>query len=684
MKLCYRLLFLCLCFSNLFSQNNIRVEKMLSGLTLPLDINHCGDDRIFVVEKNGKIKIIQDKKLLTTEFLDITDRVNARGGEQGLLGLAFDPNYANNGYFYVNYIDKSSSNGNTTISRFSRNSLDSNRADKNSEKIILQFSQPYSNHNGGCMKFGRDSFLYIGTGDGGNAGDPQGNAQNNKSFLGKMLRIDVSDTSQYKIPASNPFFANSNYLPEIWATGLRNPWRFSFDRMTGDLWIGDVGQGTLEEVDFQSASSKGGENYGWRCYEGNRTYNTSGCGTANLYTAPVYEYLHSSTTGISITGGFVYRGKEFPTLQGLYIYGDYDSGNIWSLQKSGNTYTNKSLLNFNDKQISSFGEDSKGELYFTAIVEGAIYKITDTCSFIINEKVTTPSCIGVNDGQIEIIANSNYKFQWSTGDTGTTIRNLSSGIYSVEVINGICKTTKQFVVPPASSKPSCITPVFRQEVCANDSALLIACDEKNVTKHIWRKNQQIDSSYKTKRIAVRESGFYSYQYIDSMGCISSISDSVEITVFPLPPTPEIKLSSDSLFGPEQFKSYRWFLNGQFFASSVSNFILLKQSGKYCLTVIDSNFCESEKSKELDYIHTNTFDLYSDLKLVPNPISNSFFIQSPERIKLQIVIEDINQKIWLKKDIYTNEIQNVNTLPPASYFMKIRHGGKNLSLQFIKN
>lgn len=348
----------------------ISLTKIVSGLNQPLGIAHASDGsgRLFVVEQGGRIRIIKNGALASQPFLDISSRVSCCG-ERGLLGLAFPPNYASKKYFYVNYTNSS---GDTVVARY-RVTTNPDVANSNSEQVLLTVNQPYANHNGGQLAFGRDGYLYIGLGDGGSAGDPQNNAQNPASLLGKILRIDVeSGSAPYAIPPSNPFRQTAGYRPEIWALGLRNPWRFSFDRQTGDLYIGDVGQDRYEEIDFQPASSKGGENYGWRITEGNHCYNTSTCNQSGLV-RPIVEYDHQQ--GRSVTGGVVYRGQSYPNLQGIYLYGDYISGKIWGLRRSGTSGENTVLLN-SGNLISTFGEDDAGNVYLADYRQGNIYRIT--------------------------------------------------------------------------------------------------------------------------------------------------------------------------------------------------------------------------------------------------------------------------------------------------------------------
>ena len=334
-------------------------QPIASGLTRPVDIQPANDGtgRLFIIEKYGTIRIIENGQLLGDPFLNIDSRVDDSGNEMGLLGLAFDPNYEQNGYFYVNY---TGDGGHTRISRFQASG---NYSDPNSETVLLVINQPFPNHNGGALAFGPDGYLYAGLGDGGLAGDPYKNGQNTQSLLGKILRIDVKNGDPYTIPSDNPF---GN---EVWSYGLRNPWRISFDKASGDLWIGDVGQGEWEEVDYIPAGSQGGANFGWSIMEGNHGYDG---GSQPGLLLPVAEYSHASGDGCSITGGYVYRGS-MPEWNGIYLYGDYCTGYIWGLILSDGTWQNQRLFEAG-VTITSFGQDEAGELYL-ASDNGGIYRL---------------------------------------------------------------------------------------------------------------------------------------------------------------------------------------------------------------------------------------------------------------------------------------------------------------------
>jgi glucose/arabinose dehydrogenase len=328
-----------------------------SGLKRPIDLQPDGSGNLFIVENPGRIRIFENGELLSEPFLDIDDRVNDIGNEMGLLGLAVHPNFSQNGFFYVNYTDR---NGDTTISRFHASG---NSSDPNSELILLKIKQPFENHNGGALAFGPDGYLYIATGDGGAFGDPMGNGQSVDTLLGKILRIDVDSAEPYAIPSDNPF---GN---EILHYGLRNPWRISFDQLTGDLYIADVGQGEWEEVNHVAAGSRGGLNFGWDFYEGNHEYDPPGY--AGEFIFPVVEYSHAEG-GCAITGGYVYRGA-LAEWNGVYIYGDYCTGKVWgAIQVNGQWQAQ--LMFEAGVQITSFGQDESGEVYLLSD-QGNVYKL---------------------------------------------------------------------------------------------------------------------------------------------------------------------------------------------------------------------------------------------------------------------------------------------------------------------
>ena len=343
----------------------IELEPFVEGLEAPLLLTHAGDGsgRAFVVEQGGTIRTIADGQVAPEPFLDISAKTEG-GGEQGLLGLAFHPDFERDGRFFVNYTDLA---GDTVVASYR---ADGPSADPNSEKVLLKIDQPYSNHNGGHLEFGPDGYLYIATGDGGSAGDPEDNGQNRDSLLGKLLRVDV-DAEGYEVPDDNPFADGREGAPEVWAYGLRNPWRFSFDRTTETLWVGDVGQGELEEIN-RVPQDEGGLNFGWNEMEGSRCYAGRDCDTSDKV-LPITEYGHDQ--GCSVTGGFVYRGDAFRDLQGGYFFADYCSGHIWAIDSEARGPVDPTLLFSSERALSSFGLDEAGELYVTDIGAGEVLRV---------------------------------------------------------------------------------------------------------------------------------------------------------------------------------------------------------------------------------------------------------------------------------------------------------------------
>lgn len=409
----------------------IDLELVASGFDSPVDITHAGDERIFIVEQDGYIQIIDDEYNDIGTFLDIDGQVGS-GGERGLLGLAFDPMYAENGYFYVNYTNNS---GDSRISRFMVSDEDPNVADPDSELIILEQDQPFSNHNAGDLAFGPDGYLYFPFGDGGDGEDPLDSGQSPDTWLGKMLRIDVSNSSElepYAIPSDNPFLDDEEFLPEIWAYGLRNTWRISFDAETGDLWMGDVGQYQWEEIDMEPAGDAGGRNYGWRCYEGTHDFNTTDCASEETMTWPVTEYNHSGGR-CSVTGGFVYRSEEFPVLDGLYIYCDYCSGQFYGIRDEDGEWVEYDLLPAQGFGWTSFGEANDLDLY-VAKSNGEIYKIVDPCGDFTAE-------ITLDEEAGELTASEGEFYAWFAdgelvqGETEQTFTPQEGNVFEVAVMS---------------------------------------------------------------------------------------------------------------------------------------------------------------------------------------------------------------------------------------------------------
>jgi glucose/arabinose dehydrogenase len=350
----------------------LRLRPVIDGLQAPLQVTHAGDGsgRLFIVEQGGVVRVARNGRVGAEPFLDLSGRTEGQG-EQGLLGLAFHPRYEQNGRLFVNYTDNA---GDTVVAEYRTSAQNENRALASSEQVLLHIDQPFPNHNGGHVVFGPDGYLYIGMGDGGSAGDPMGNGQRLDTLLGKILRIDVDARAGdgYAVPADNPFVEDAQARPEIWALGLRNPWRFSFDTETGTLWTGDVGQSELEEID-RVAADRAGLNYGWNTMEGTSCFTSETCNESR-FVAPIAVYSHEQ--GCSVTGGFVYRGRDFPSLLGGYVFGDYCSGKIWAVDASGPQRQKPVELLDTDRLISSFGVDEEGELYVTDLEGGMVLQVT--------------------------------------------------------------------------------------------------------------------------------------------------------------------------------------------------------------------------------------------------------------------------------------------------------------------
>lgn len=416
------------------AQNPVELQLVpwAGGLSQVVDLAHAGDDRLFAARRHGVISIIRDSAdVAVTPFLDLSAQVNDAGGEQGLLGLAFDPDYAANGFFYVHY----TADTGTGFSRISRwhVSPDPDLADTASEQVLYEWPQPYENHNGGDLDFGPDGMLYITFGDGGSGGDPLNNAQDLSDPLGDIIRIDVSDPdTTWTVPADNPWAALGNdTLPEIWASGLRNPFRFGFDRLTGDVWIGDVGQNSWEEVDHWPGGDHSGPNFGWRCYEGDAPFDTAGCQDSSTYVFPasVHENVADGGTWCSSIGGRVYRGTVFPRLQGRYIHTDYCAGEFWMLTPDGQGGWLEELgLASGEQGFAVIAEDQAGELYAGDTNDGQVYRIVDRCPM-------DPPTIGFDGGMLTSTAANTYQWYLDgdpiNGATGQTWAPSVNGLYFV-------------------------------------------------------------------------------------------------------------------------------------------------------------------------------------------------------------------------------------------------------------
>ena len=455
-KINYIFFFLFLFNINTSYCQSVTLEEYSTGYNWLIGFETApGDDRIHAFQKDGFIKICNtDGSIETVPFLDISTQVNnSFNNEQGLLGLAFHPDYQANGYCFVFYNELGT--GDVKIVRFERNTNNPDQLDPSTETLIMTWPHPKPNHIGGCMKFGPDGHLYIASGDGGGAGDPDGNGQNLMTYLGKVLRIDVDKGQPYTIPNDNPYVGALSVHNEIWAYGLRNPWRFSFDKKTGDLWIADVGQDEREEINYLKYGEAGGQNYGWSCKEGSLTFDDQQCFAGAEFTDPIFEYAHNLVLGdCSISGGVVYRGTEYADLYGKYIFTDFCSGRIWSLEIINNNPEVEELGNFGNNDFTVLDENENGELFISGFFSNKIYKIIGECKPV--AIIENPSDIIIAQGEtveLNLFADPDYEFQWYLNNTAINGANSldltasQAGEYSVVVTNpdGGCSNTSNIV-----------------------------------------------------------------------------------------------------------------------------------------------------------------------------------------------------------------------------------------------
>lgn len=680
----------------LFAQPKIQLVNFASGFDLPVDIAHCGDSRLFVVERDGVIWVLDSLGNRLDTFLNIDPRVNSNQNEQGLLGLAFHPNYAENGYFFVNYTKNNG--GDTRVARFSVKPNNPNEADPNSELTIIEQDQPYWNHNGGCLKFGPDGYLYISLGDGGSGGDPENYAQNKKTFLGKILRLDVNNSSvaePYKVPLDNPFVGNANYFPEIWSLGWRNPWRFSFDRLTGDMWIGDVGQNLWEEVDFEPAGTPG-LNYGWRCYEGLHTYNTNGCQPASAYVSPFFEYSHSGGNGCSVTGGFIYRGSQYPDLYGCYIFSDYCSGRWWYTRRNPNgTFTTNILANLSGYEFSSYGEDYKGELYVALLSSGRIQKIKELCSSFQLSTVSLidTSCQDAFSGLVELAATGatgSVNYTWSTGQTDNIIVYLNPGVYTVEAKDGNnCIRRDTFeVIRVGADKP--VLSTSDTIICPNGSVQLTASHLPSPHQLTWFNGAMVvaitNMADTVATLTVTEPGQYSV-VLDDPFCIPSSS---LVTIAPAPIiSVELSTSGDTIYSNVACGNCQWYLDGQAINGATGSSYVATESGNYSFSYTTAEGCNITTAG-MDIVITGT-SLPAQVHrfmLSPNPTKRNLMLEMElEKMEqVNITLTDSSQRQVFAKSIENQKIAlpiDLNALPAGTYFLTVNLASGSFVRKVVK-
>ncbi len=667
----------------LAAQPKLQLVNWAAGFDRPVDIAHCGDSRLFIVEQDGIIVVVDSLGTKIDTFLSIDPRVNSTNNEQGLLGLAFHPKYKENGYFFIYYTKNSG--GATQVSRFSVKADNANEADPDSEFSIFTTVQPYNNHNGGCIKFGPDGYLYIGLGDGGSGGDPQGYGQRKNTFLGKILRIDVNNsdaTTPYIVPTDNPFVGQAEYFPEIWSLGLRNPWRFSFDRVTGDMWIGDVGQVTREEVDFEPAGV-GGRNYGWRCYEGTLPFNTSGCQPQNTYVGPVFDYDNNSM-GCSMTGGFIYRGSKYPDLQGIYLFADYCSGRIWGTkQNSDGTFSTEQLANLGDYEFSSFGEDRDGELYIALLSTGRVQKITELCSpFQVSlVSIYSPVCQNSLSAIISlepVNGTGTITYAWSNAQTDNQIVYLNPGTYTVTVTNGNgCSRVQSYEIESLNPNPPTLM-VSDTMLCVGQHAVLTVNGLLNPSQLNWFNGvTSIETSTTTEpnySLMVTQPGIYEVIVLDSLCSfkIGNINIQVETAL-----EPEVLVSGDTLFSTPPCTSCQWLLNNQPIPGAINPTYVATQSGIYELEITSANGC-TYQSSGISIIISETKMPASVRKfsLAPNPSSGMVTLEMElaQNEHFVISLSDTSQRQLFMQTHQADKLSlpiDLRSLPAGTYFLNFQ-------------
>lgn len=648
--------FFLLAFSQVSFAQFIALNHLGGPFPWMLGFETTGNDPLFyTIRQDGFIVIVPETDTLpagTSDeppiFLDISTKINLEG-EQGLLGLAFHPDYENNGYFYVYYnaVDTKKS----TLSRFSRDSSEFYQADPNSEQILLTFDQPTIKHNGGCLKFGPDGYLYLSSGDGGELNDPQNNGQKTNTFLGKILRIDVDNGNPYAIPADNPYDQVFGYYPEIWATGLRNPWRFSFDQMTGDLWISDVGQEEWEEVMFQPAGDAGGHNYGWSCREGTIDFNSFGCFNPDSFTNPTYQYAHNDNPDCSgsITGGFVYRGMQNGDLFGKYIYTDFCTGEFTSLKRVGEAVVIESLGTFNAFDYISFSENRYRELFVNSYFSGSIFKIEsidcEPVAHILSPN-TTVGCVG--DTLIlnaYTTGDTSFIFQWQRngsdifGAKNQELKISQTGDYQLVVTNlknGCTATSDVIGMEFLSASPSTIF----NEICEGDS--LIFNDE-----------------------TLAETGIYEFNLLSQHGCDSVVFLDLNV----LPEESEI-------------------LELDIEANTFYDGILIQNDTTIIQNLTAENGCDSLVTIHFSIL-TNTIDELknnSTYSIYPNPVSTSFLIKMTGARSTNFEIKIYNsfgKEMTNDFDFNENKTQfERKNVPAGVYYLVIKNGEVQTNLRFI--
>ena len=659
----------------------VTLDTIATGLTDIVDIMIPSGDNVYVVQKTGEVIAVDINSEASYIYLDISDRVVA-GGERGLLGMAFHPDYTNNGKVYVHYTAAGTT---STVSYFTSTG---SSLDPDSEQVILTQSQPFNNHNAGAIHFGPDGYLYIPFGDGGSAEDPGNRSQNPQTWLGKMLRIDVDSASPYAVPDDNPFVGSLDTLPEIWSIGLRNPWKFSFDMLTNDMYIADVGQYEWEEVDYQPAASAGGENYGWKCEEGFEVFDPSACGSDIVYTPPIHVYANNQDQdGCSITGGYVHRNTMEPYLYGKYIYGDYCSGRVWALSAdSCGDWHNELLIEVPNFNLSTFGQDSDGSVYL-GLYNGTVQKITPVCDLQASIIVQNESCAGLADGSITIESNTT---DYTIVLPGSDPTSLAPGEYNVQITDEFgCIINTCFTVAVGDPVPPPAVVVFQDTMvlCEGESSSLPTAIVANPGGYDYVVYLDGTIIFTGPDLDITlEEGTYSLA-LSNGACTSTIVPLIVVVVNPKQII-EIEPFEATIRATEGFTSYQWFSNGDLLPNENSrilqNFVV---GDSYTVVGTDEFDCSTDPSPAFTATSTTRVPI-PNFHLRQNPVTTELTIHtsSPWSHSLSCTIYDSQGAIVINHKGATTDYEisvDVTSLPAGSYQVVLQNSAGKAVRSFIK-
>ncbi len=664
---------------------SITLTPVITGLNKPVYLTHCGDSRVFVVEQTGRIKVYDSTYNYLGVFLNVTNIITAptsNGDERGLLGLAFHPNYHENGFFYIAFNKTVNGQLKTALARYTVSLNNSNKADSLSGVELLSYNKPYSNHNGGCLQFGPDGYLYMGTGDGGSGNDPQGNGQKLTTYLAKMLRFDVNGTSTYTIPPSNPFVNDPNAYHEIWAYGLRNPWRFSFDKLNGNLWIADVGQNAYEEVNVHYNGTPSGENYGWRCFEGlHSTGLGSGisgqpCPDFNDTHKPIYEYTHTGGE-CSVTGGYVYRGALYNSLFGNYICSDYCSGKMRRLIDNGDgSYTPEII--YTGDYTTSYGQDRWGELYVCSFTQNAVLKLKDgNCkpvAYVLNSN--TASICGGQSITLQALFNPTLIYDWYQNGAPAVNGHTPNftvtepGTYYVVVTNGNgCSTASAEVIVLDKPLPD-VSITAPTALCMNDTIQTLIGMPAGGT---FSGNGTFGSNFSPLN-AGAGTHYVTYSFTDQDGCTAT--DSAAIIVHPLPQLTFVNLP-DTICGDVMSVTVQLIATpsgGTFSGPTVSGDILtLYQFDQFytvTYTYTDANGCKNEITDSvLNLLCSDAPSIaLPHASIYPNPANDILLFKGIQELAT-IQIIDLSGAEIMSTSICNNRI-DLSALKNGLYFYRL--------------